>query len=106
MAENRLNVGVDLNNVPFEKCKCGNTTWKVVFLLKRLSKLISPNGKETLVPIQVFCCEKCGTISPLYANLNATDEITDSEGESLEGGVKEDTEPPPSPPSTGRLYVG
>jgi hypothetical protein len=30
--------------------------------LKRISALVSPTGKESIVPIQVFSCGNCGTV--------------------------------------------
>lgn len=106
METSRLaNINLDLNKVPTERCKCGSGTWKIVYLLKKVSALVSPTGKETLVPIQVFACDQCGTISPLFKNLNDTDEIDNSTGESLAGAVKSPEEPPKST-STDKLWVG
>lgn len=105
MADARLNnVNVDLNRVPVERCKCGGGTWKIVYLLKKVSALISPTGKETLVPIQIFACDKCDTISPLFSNLNDTDEIQHSKGESMGGSIKNPNEP--EQPATNKLFVG
>ena len=106
MTDTRLNnINLDLNRVPLERCKCGNGTWKVVYILKKISALVSPTGKETLVPIQTFACDKCNTISPLFKNLNDTDEIESSTGESLRGAVKNPEEPQP-PKDTAKLFVG
>tara|TARA_B100001094_G_scaffold40718_1_gene35382 strand:- start:773 stop:937 length:165 start_codon:yes stop_codon:yes gene_type:complete len=32
------------------------------FFLKKVSALVSPTGKEAIVPIQVFSCGNCGAI--------------------------------------------
>ena len=42
--------------------KCGNASFIQSFFLKRISPLVSPPGKEAIVPIQVFACGNCGTI--------------------------------------------
>ena len=42
--------------------KCGNASFIQSFFLKRISPLVSPTGKEAIVPIQVFACGNCGTI--------------------------------------------
>ena len=42
--------------------KCGNASFIQSFLLKRISPLVSPTGKEAIVPIQVFACGNCGSI--------------------------------------------
>lgn len=104
MAEHHLNnnIHVDLNRVPSERCSCGSSTWTVVYIIKKLSALVSPNGKETIVPVQVFACTKCGKISPLYKNLNDTDEISSSEGASLGNAVNEVSE---KPRDSAKLYI-
>jgi len=106
MADARLNnINVDLNKVPLVRCKCGSSTWKIVYLLKKVSALVSPTGKETLVPIQVFACDKCDSLSPLFKNLNDTEEDMDSPGESLRGSIKREEPSTPSD-STAKLFVG
>ena len=42
--------------------KCGNASFIQSFFLKRISPLVSPTGKEAILPIQVFACGNCGTI--------------------------------------------
>ena len=44
-----------------EECKCKG--FKQTLMLKRLSSLVSPTGQESIVPIQVFCCEGCGHVN-------------------------------------------
>ena len=105
-SNNLSGINVDLNRVPTERCICGNNTWKIVFLIKKVSALVSPTGKDTVVPIQIFACDKCNTISPLFKNLNDTDEIESSKGESLRGGVKNEMPENPKPTDTAKLFVG
>ena len=31
-------------------------------MFKKLSALVSPNGRESLIPIETFACIECGTI--------------------------------------------
>lgn len=45
---------------------CDNKTFEPVFVIKRISPLISPNGEETLVPLQVFKCVECDHINELF----------------------------------------
>ena len=42
---------------------CGNHTFVGVMLLKRISPIISPTGKEAVVPIQTFACNACGFVN-------------------------------------------
>ena len=51
----------DLTDVMCEKCD--NQTFTLVFLFKKLSAILSPSGKETLVPLQVYACAKCDHIN-------------------------------------------
>ena len=42
--------------------ECGNASFIQAFFLKKISALMSPTGKEAIVPIQVFSCGNCGAI--------------------------------------------
>ena len=42
--------------------ECGNACFIQAFFLKKISALMSPTGKEAIVPIQVFSCGNCGAI--------------------------------------------
>ena len=39
---------------------CGNHTFTDVMMMKRISPIISPTGKEAVIPIQTFACNACG----------------------------------------------
>ena len=77
-------MNVDLSKATTLKCEskrtdlekgiqveCGNTLFAPGFELKKVSALVSPNGQETLVPVQVFACEKCGHVNKEFADVNA-----------------------------------
>ena len=58
------NINVDLTNIDNMKCdECENETFVPVFIIKHLSALMSPTGQETMVPVQLFKCSKCGHIN-------------------------------------------
>ena len=42
--------------------ECGNASFRQAFFLKKISALMSPTGKEAIVPMQVFSCGNCGAI--------------------------------------------
>jgi len=42
--------------------KCESKYFKNILRIKRLSALLSPTGQETVMPIPVIACEKCGEI--------------------------------------------
>ena len=39
---------------------CEGKVFREVVMLKRLSALVSPTGKEQLIPVQVVRCDDCG----------------------------------------------
>ena len=42
---------------------CANQTFVAVMMMKRISPIISPTGKEAVVPIQTFACNACGFVN-------------------------------------------
>ena len=48
--------------------KCGSKLFKEVVALKRISPLVSPTGKEEIIPIPMFACIQCGEIPDEYKN--------------------------------------
>ena len=54
---------LDISKADTITCEeCGNASFIQTFFLKRISALVSPTGKESIVPIQVFSCGNCGTV--------------------------------------------
>lgn len=52
-------MNVDLSKAEDVICeKCGNYTFEQVMLMKRISALVSPTGKEAIVPIPTFCATR------------------------------------------------
>ena len=61
---------IDISKTSPVKCeKCENQTFKQTLMLRKLSALVSPNGQETLVPVQVFACEKCGHVNSEFSDV-------------------------------------
>jgi len=53
-----------MKNATELKCEeCENTTFEEVVKLRKLSKIITGQPKDTLVPIPMFACKKCGHIN-------------------------------------------
>jgi len=54
---------IDISKTDTITCEnCGNASFIQAFFLKKVSALVSPTGKEAVIPIQVFSCGNCGTI--------------------------------------------
>jgi hypothetical protein len=57
-------LNVDLSQAQDINCEnCGNYTFSEVVLMKRLSALLSPTGKDAIIPIPTFACNACGFIN-------------------------------------------
>lgn len=47
---------------------CGSKLFAEAVVLKKLSPIISPTGKEELYPIPVYACVKCQTVPDEYTS--------------------------------------
>ena len=57
-------VQVDLKQAETIKCSdCNNYLFITSFVLKKLSAIVSPNGQEALIPVQVYSCGNCGKVA-------------------------------------------
>ena len=56
---------------------CGNLTFQEVLLMKKVSALVSPNGKEGIVPIPTFSCVACGYVNQMFRPLKKAEEPTE-----------------------------
>lgn len=53
-------------------CECGCKTFVSVSVLKKLSALISPTGRQEIIDIPLYQCSRCGKIPAEYMdNANA-----------------------------------
>jgi hypothetical protein len=54
---------LDLTKADTESCdKCGNYLFIHSFIIKKISAIMSPTGKESLIPVQVYSCGNCGAV--------------------------------------------
>jgi hypothetical protein len=54
---------IDLKSATDLKCnECENLTFMPVMKFKRISALVSPTGKEAIVPFECYVCTACGNI--------------------------------------------
>tara|TARA_Y100000310_G_C20621710_1_gene783687 strand:+ start:539 stop:787 length:249 start_codon:yes stop_codon:yes gene_type:complete len=55
---------VDLTHATDIVCDgCQNTVFQLGCFIKRLSEVVSPTGKEMIVPVQTLQCTSCGHIN-------------------------------------------
>lgn len=77
-------------NSPTVKCQeCGSKVFKEGMILKKVSSLVSGSGKDELVPIPVFVCDKCGKIPDEFLERPAAKQIL-GEDKSSETNLKID----------------
>ena len=73
---NTAQVRVDLKDAETIKCKsCNNYLFITSFVLKRLSALVSPNGQEALIPVQVYSCGNCGEVAEGFLEGSGIEEV-------------------------------
>ena len=53
---------------------CSNLTFVGVMMMKRISPIISPTGKEAIVQIQTFACNACGFVNKQFLPIMDRDE--------------------------------
>ena len=62
---------IDFSKTTQIKCEaCEGSTFKQTLLMRKMSALVSPNGQETIIPMAVFACEKCGYVNKEFADVN------------------------------------
>lgn len=54
---------------------CGSKVFHEALVLKKVSALVSPTGREELYPIPVYVCDKCGAIPDEFLQKSAAKEI-------------------------------
>jgi len=56
--------GLKLKDLDSVECEsCGNPTFIQVHLLRKISAVLSPNGKGGFLPVPIFQCAACGHIN-------------------------------------------
>jgi len=62
---------IDFSKTTQIKCEaCEGATFKQTLLLRKMSALVAPSGQETIVPMQVFACEKCGHVNKEFSDIS------------------------------------
>lgn len=58
---------VDLSNAVDIVCEsCGSRQFREVAFIKRVSPLVSPSGKEMIVPVGTFSCAACNHVNAQF----------------------------------------
>jgi len=60
-------INIDLTQVDNITCdECKGEFFSPTFIIKKISALMSPAGKETLAPMQIFQCANCSHVNELF----------------------------------------
>ena len=70
-----LPLGMTLNDARDMDCECGNKTFMPAFRFKKLSKLMTGQPNDSIIPIELYLCTQCG--KPLQELL--PDELRDKQ---------------------------
>lgn len=85
MAKQQPSVNLDLSTAQDVVCdNCGNYTFNEVVLMKRVSALVSPTGKDAIVPIPTFACNACGFINKQFLPVRMTEQQEQAQAEATE----------------------
>lgn len=58
---------IDFNQTTEVTCEeCGHNHFEQVYMMRKVSALLSPTGEASLVPISAFACTKCGHVNPEF----------------------------------------
>ncbi len=64
---NDMQVKVALKDTTDVTCdNCGHKFFTQLMMFKKLSAVMSPNGQESLIPVQVFACNSCGHVNDQF----------------------------------------
>lgn len=47
---------------------CNNEVFKQTYVIKKISGLLTDNGKEMMAPIPIFSCAKCGNVNKVFVD--------------------------------------
>ena len=79
LPKKKQQVQVDLKQADTIKCSdCNNYLFITSFILKKLSAIVSPNGQEALIPVQVYSCGNCGKLAEGFLEGSGLEEETKS----------------------------
>lgn len=61
---------VDISTATDVVCKsCGSIFFHPVTYFKKISALVSPTGKDAMIPIETYACLECGSVNSEFIEL-------------------------------------
>ena len=60
-------LNVNLADAPYLECEeCQHKVFEEKMMIKRVSKFMTGNAQDSIVPIQVIACASCGHVNELF----------------------------------------
>jgi hypothetical protein len=70
-------INLDISQTTDLTCSnCGSHFFHMAYMFKKISALVSPTGKESLLPIETFACLECGNINKEFLPKNTVQDDT------------------------------
>lgn len=64
MADQRMKVNIDLKKTTGVACdECGNETFQEGLMLRKVSRFLTGDAQDGVIPIPTFVCTKCGHVN-------------------------------------------
>jgi len=64
MQDQRMKVNIDLKKTTGVSCdECGNESFQEALLLRKVSRFLTGDAQDGVIPIPTFVCSKCGHIN-------------------------------------------
>lgn len=55
-------------------CECGGMIFQEKLFFKKISAILSPNGREEVAPMPIIVCESCGKVPSVFDTQNVLPE--------------------------------
>jgi len=68
MEGQRMDVDID-STIEIVCDECGCNVFKPAFFLRKVSKFVSPDGQDRLLPLDTMACNKCGNINKEFQSV-------------------------------------
>ena len=60
-------LNIKLEDAPYIECEaCQHTVFEEMMMIKRVSKFLTGGAQDSIVPIQVIACAKCGNVNEIF----------------------------------------
>jgi DNA-directed RNA polymerase subunit RPC12/RpoP len=58
--EQGLPMGININDARDMDCECGGKVFMQGFRFKKLSRLVTGQAQDSIIPIEMYLCTQCG----------------------------------------------